>query len=243
MGKNRAIIVGASSGMGRRVAELLLEEGWLVGVAARREEPLRELETRFPGQVTVQTLDVCATDCAQRLLELIERMGGVDLYLHASGIGKQNEPLETAIELSTVSTNAWGFTCCVDTVFDWMASHGGGHLAVISSIAGTKGLGAAPAYSATKAFQNTYIEALEQLAGMRRLNIRFTDIRPGFVATPLLGDAPHYPLLMDCDTVARSIVSTLHAQRHVRVIDFRYRCLVLLWRCVPRWLWRRLVLR
>ena len=65
----------------------------------------------------------------------------------------------------------------VGAAYRYMAGHGGGHIAVISSIAGTKGLGPAPAYSATKALQNIYIQSLEQLANSRRLNIRFTDIR------------------------------------------------------------------
>ena len=93
----------------------------------------------------------------------------------------------------------------VDTAFIYFRKSGGGHLAVISSIAGTKGLGVAPAYSATKRFQNTYIDALEQLSYLQKLNIRFTDIRPGFVATDLLNDGKHYPLLMDAAKVGRHI--------------------------------------
>ena len=92
----------------------------------------------------------------------------------------------------------------VTAAFGWFRSHGGGHIAVISSVAGTRGLGSAPAYSATKRMQNTYIDALAQLARMEKLAIRFTDIRPGFVATPLLsGD--DYPLLMQPGPVARRI--------------------------------------
>ena len=114
---------------------------------------------------------------------------------------------------------------------------------MISSIAGTKGLGAAPSYSATKAFQNVYIQSLEQQANMRKLPIRFTDIRPGFVDTPLLGDGKKYPLLMDADQVAKDILHAVKQQRHVRIIDWRYRLLVPFWRMIPNWLWRRLPIR
>ena len=118
--------------------------------------------------------------------------------------------------------------------------NGGGHLAVISSIAGTKGLGVAPAYSATKRFQNTYIDALEQLAHLQKLNIHFTDIRPGFVATDLLNDGKHYPMLMKAGQTARHIVRALHRIQRVAIIDGRYRILVFFWRMIPRWIWKRM---
>ena len=121
-----------------------------------------------------------------------------------------------------------------------MAEHGGGHIAAISSIAGTKGLGAAPSYSATKAFQNTYIQSLEQQARMRGLKIRFTDLRPGFVSTPLLGDNPKYPMLLNPEKVAKEIVKAINNRRHVWVIDWRWRIVTALWRRIPRPLWRHL---
>lgn len=237
----RAIIIGASSGMGREVARILLAEGWRVGVAARRTAPLRELEIANPKQVVSADIDVNDEEAPAKLLSLIERLGGIDLYFHAAGVGWQNPQLDLTVELDTVRTNGMGFTRLVDTAFGYMATHGGGHIAVISSIAGTKGLGPAPAYSATKAFQNTYIQALEQLANARRLPIRFTDIRPGFVDTPLLAGG-HYPMLMSSTAVARQIVRAVNRRRHVRVIDWRYRVLVFFWRLIPNVVWRRLAL-
>lgn len=237
----RAIIIGASSGMGREVARILLAEGWRIGVAARRTAPLRELEIANPKQVVSADIDVNDEEAPAKLLSLIERLGGIDLYFHAAGVGWQNPQLDLTVELDTVRTNGMGFTRLVDTAFGYMATHGGGHIAVISSIAGTKGLGPAPAYSATKAFQNTYIQALEQLANARRLPIRFTDIRPGFVDTPLLAGG-HYPMLMSSTAVARQIVRAVNRRRHVRVIDWRYRVLVFFWRLIPNVVWRRLTL-
>ena len=231
----RAVVVGASSGIGREVALLLRERGWTVGVAARREELLSDFE------LTAQ-IDVTAVDAGQRLLNLVERLGGMDLYFHASGVGHQNRELHEEIEMQTVDTNGMGFTRMVGTAYRYMAEHGGGHIAVISSIAGTKGLGPAPSYSATKALQNTYIQALEQLANARRLNIRFSDFRPGFVATDLLNDGHRYPLLLDKKRVARDMVRSIECGCHVRVIDWRWRAITCLWRCIPRCLWRRMKL-
>ena len=236
----RAIVIGASSGIGREVSRLLLADGWTVGVAARREDRLLELKASSPDNVEVMRIDVTAADAGECLLELVKRLGGVSLFVYCSGVGWQNTGLEPAPELATVDVNVKGFTAMVGTMFNYMAANLGGDIAVISSVAGTKGLGVAPSYSASKVYQNTYIQALEQLSNMRRLHIRFTDIRPGFVDTDLLSGGGHYPMLMDKTVVARHIVRAIYAHRHVCVIDWRYRVLVALWRAMPSWLWRKL---
>lgn len=239
----KAIVIGASSGMGRLVAERLLRDGWTVGIAARRTEALVSLASSVPdkSQVITACIDVNTADAPSKLRELIEKLGGVDLYFHSSGVGKVNMQLEADIELNTVNTNALGFARMVGEAFRWMASHGGGHIAVISSIAGVKGLGPAPSYSATKAFDNTYIQALEQLANTRRLNIRFTDIRPGFVDTDLIKGS-HFPMTMCPERVADKIINAIYKNRHIQIIDWRWRILVALWRRLPRWIWRKLPL-
>lgn len=234
----RAIVVGASSGLGREVTRLLLERGWNVGIAARRIDRLEELAREYPGRVTTAPLDVTREGCEKQFVDLVERHGGMDLLFYASGVGKQNRTLEPEIELRTVETNGMGFTRIVGEAYRYMARQGHGHIAVISSIAGTKGLGPAPSYSATKAFQNCYIQALEQQAHARRLNIRFTDLRPGFVDTDLLNDGNRYPMLLSPTRVAREIVWAIEHRKHVRVIDWRWRIVTALWRRVPRCLWR-----
>ncbi len=228
--------------MGLQVAKLFLERGWRLGVAARREERLMELKQLAPDRVEVQSLDVTATDAAMRLRELIDRLGGMDLFFYASGIGKQNRTLTPDIELNTVSTNGMGFTRMIGEAYRYFAEQGKGHIAAITSIAGTKGLGPAPSYSATKAFQQNYLQALEQQANARGLNIRFTDIRPGFVDTDLLKGDFRYPMMLRPENVARQIVHAIDAHRHVKVIDWRYALLTALWRRVPKFIWRKLKL-
>lgn len=162
------------------------------------------------------------------------------MYFHASGIGYQNSSLEAQLELATVQTNALGFTRMISAAFRYFSLHGGGHIAAVSSIAGTRGLGVAPAYSATKALQNVYLESLAQLAHMRSLSIHITDIRPGFVRTPLLGENPRFPMLMSVQTVANQIVEALYHRRRVVVIDRRWQLLTFFWRLVPHWIWRKM---
>ena len=236
----RAVIVGASSGIGYEVARLLIADGWTLALAARRIEPLEVLKQLAPSRVVTARIDVTDAQADVQLQQLIAQIGGMDLYFHASGVGSQNPQLQSDIELQTMRTNALGFTRMVGAAYRYFASQGDGHLAVISSIAGTRGLGLAPAYSATKALQNTYIESLVQLSHMRGLNIHFTDVRPGFVRTPLLGEDGNYPLLMQVVPVARAIVKALYAQKSVIVINRRWRILTALWSLVPHWLWRRL---
>ena len=237
-GKN-AIIVGASSGIGMEVAKVLLSDGWQLGIAARREDKLLELKAMAPERIKVMTIDVTQSDAGERLLCLIDELGGMDLYFHASGIGRQNRNLEADIELRTMDTNAVGFTRMIGTAYRFFAQRGEGHIAAITSIAGTKGLGPAPAYSATKALQATYLQALEQQSRQSGLHIRFTDIRPGFVDTALLNGDFKYPMLLQPAAVARDIVGSIYKRRHVRIIDLRYRILTFFWRLIPNWLWRR----
>ena len=234
---SKAIVIGASSGIGLEVARLLIQRGWTVGVAARRVDLLNSI-----GAADVEKIDVTSADADSKFMALIERMGGIDLFFYASGIGKQNRELTPDIELATLETNGVGFTRMVGAAYRYFAKQGRGHIACITSIAGTKGLGPAPAYSATKAMQNVYLQALEQQAHARGLDIKFTDIRPGFVDTALLSGTFHYPMMLKPQAVAREIIYAIEHRNHIRVIDWRYRLLTALWRRIPRLLWRRIKL-
>ena len=237
--KKNIIIMGATSGIGLEVARLFHRQGHTVAIAGRRLENLKQISAEL-GNCLYAQIDVTDTQAPLHLQKLIERLGGMDIYLHVSGIGKQNRQLDSAIELSTVETNAMGFTRLIDHVWHYFAEKGHGHIAAVTSVAGTKGMGAAPSYSATKRYCNTYLQALAQLAGMQGLKIRFTDIRPGFVATELLSKDFHYPMLMQTEKVAHAIVRGILAQKRVITIDWRFRILILLWRMIPSCIWERL---
>ena len=165
----KAIIIGATSGIGQEVARILVQQGWHIGIAGRRKEALHALQTTAPDRIVTEQLDVTEETATLHLHNLIEKLGGMDLFFLSSGVGHQNRDLQPDIELNTARTNVEGFTRMVTAAFNYFKEKGSGHIAVISSIAGTKGLGVAPAYSATKRFQNTYIEALAQLARMQHL--------------------------------------------------------------------------
>lgn len=234
----RIVIVGATSGIGLETARACLRKGWRVGAAGRRIDALERLQAETPGQVEIEQIDITCEDAPERFEKLAGKLGGVDIYLHCAGIGTQNPALDPGVETATCQTNVLGFVRMMTAVFDYFSRCGGGHIAVVTSIAGTKGLGLAPAYSATKRFESTYLDALAQLAQMKHADIRFTDIRPGFVATPMLHD--NYPMLMRPEKVARHILRALESRKRRIVIDGRYAVLVFIWKLIPGWLWERL---
>ena len=268
----KAIVMGATSGIGMEVASLLAQRGWQVGIAGRRIERLEEVKRNTnllisespkasKGEIACyQQIDVTSPEAPSLLLKLIEKLGGMDLYFHSSGIGWQNNSLDIEKEMKTVETNGLGFVRMVDTAFNWFAQQNQGQepgqgqrqgkdrscdtyrIACITSIAGTKGLGAAPAYSATKRFQNHYLECLTQQAHMRHLPIAITDIRPGFVKTDLIAGS-NYPLQLTPQEVALQIVNAIERGKAVKTIDRKYSILVSLWRMIPRWIWTRLTIK
>lgn len=239
----RIVIVGATSGIGLATARRCIASGWRIGAAGRRTEALEKLRSLAPERVAVEPIDVTDPAAPAALERLIEKTGGMDIYLHVAGIGSQNPQLDPGVELRTVETNVDGFTRMVTAAYGYFARNGGGRIAAVSSIAGTKGLGSAASYSASKRFQNTYIDALAQLARMERLDIRFTDIRPGFVDTDLLKDGHRYPMLLAPERAAAHIVRALERGSRRTVIDRRYALLVFFWRLIPQALWERLTVR
>ena len=118
----KAIVMGATSGIGMEVAKLLAAKGWQVGIAGRRIERLQALISQG-GITCYQQIDVTSPNAPAQFLELIEKLGGMDLYFHSSGIGWQNNTLDIEKELKTVETNGLGFTRMVDTAFNWFATH------------------------------------------------------------------------------------------------------------------------
>ena len=228
----KAIIIGATSGIGQEVAKCLLLDGWQIGVAGRRQSALENLQRAAPDQIQIQALDVTQEDASEKLNLLIDKLGGMDLFLLSSGIGFQNMDLNMEVELNTAHTNVEGFIRMVDTAFTYFKKNGGGHLAVISSIAGTKGLGVAPAYSATKRFQNTYIDALEQLSYLQKLHIRFTDIRPGFVDTAMAkGEGLFW--VTPVDKAVKQIKKAISDRKKVAFISQRWKYVAWLFKLIP----------
>lgn len=243
MNNNRsAIVMGATSGIGFEVAKLLAQRGWRIGVAGRREDILAKMVAENDAMVAYEVIDVTMADAVDGLHRLINKMGGMNMYFHSSGIGFQNTTLDADKELRTIETNCLGMARLVGEVFRYFEQHPeiDGQIAVISSIARTKGLGAAPAYSASKRFTSHYLESLCQLSCIKGIrNIHITDIRPGFVKTPLI-EGSNFPMQLDVADAAASIVDGVESRKPVVTVNWLYRILVFFWQMIPRWVWVRM---
>ncbi len=237
----RILILGASSGLGRGIAETYIGRGHTVGIAGRRTDKLEELAA---GRDNVFCTACDVTDLATAvpaLKALVERMGGMDLMVHCSGIGRQNPALDFAIELPTVDTNVRGWTAVVDWAFSYFTAQGHGHLAAISSFASLRGLAPAPAYAASKAYQAHYLEALRQRALASHKPLYVTDIRPGFVDTPLLSDPSQFFWVERPERAVRAIVRAIDRRRGVATVPWRWALLAKLMPLVPTRLMARII--
>ena len=238
----RAVIMGATSGIGNEVSRILAARGWKVGIAGRREDILKSMCEEAPGSFVYEVIDVTDPAAPECLERLIGKLGGMDLYLHSSGYGRMNPGPDEQLDAVTVRTNVTGFVLLVNRAFRYFRERQHGHIAAITSVAGTRGLGLNASYSASKRFQMTYLGGLAQLSNNNKYNIVFTDIRPGFVKTPFL-HMSSYPMLMESAYASRIMVKGLLKGKRVVIIDWRYRILILVWHLIPRALWERINLQ
>lgn len=238
----RIIIIGASSGIGRSVALDFARAGWTVGIAARRQSLLKEIAESVPGKIVYKAIDVTADDSDEQFRELIAQTGGMDYLLFASGIGYLDANLDSAKVVSTMRVNGEGFARIMVAAYKYFSENNSadrrGQICAITSIAGTKGIGVSAAYSATKRFESTFIDALEQLAHTQNVNVGFSDIRPGFIRTDLLDANRKYPMEMTLDYAVKRIEKAMLKRRRVAVIDGRWRVIVAFWRLLPQFVWR-----
>jgi short-subunit dehydrogenase len=181
----KAIVIGASSGIGRELAKLISRD-YQVGLAARRIELLEELSREIAGQTYIKKIDLAEPEEAMCCLgELIDTMNGVDLVIISSGTGFLNEELAWGREKETIDVNVMGFVAMVNISLQRFLEQGYGVLVGISSIAGIRGNPIAPAYNASKAFVSNYLEGIRWKIKKLHLKIKIVDIRPGFVDTAM----------------------------------------------------------
>jgi len=181
----KAIIVGATSGIGRALAKLYAENGWLVGATGRRQDLLYTLHLEYPNNIDTECFDVTSQGSIAHIESLIDKLNGLDLLIYNSGYGDINETLDIELDRKTVDTNVNGFIRIVNFAFNYFARQGYGQLATTSSIASIRGNSHAAAYSASKAFQSVYFEGLHMKTKKMKADIHVTDIQPGFVDTKM----------------------------------------------------------
>jgi short-subunit dehydrogenase len=234
----KVIIIGATSGIGRALAEHYLAEGWMTGLTGRRVELLEELKAEYPSSV-IQEMDVSESDGARKVFsKLVSEPGGVDLVIIAAGTGHIDPELPWDKELETITTNVTGFAAIALAAYKVFERQGYGHLAAITSIAGIRG-GSAPAYNASKAFMSNYLQSIRYFAAKSGKPIHVTNICPGFVDTAMArGECLFW--VATPEKAARQIYLALERKRKHLYVTRRWRLIAWLLKLLPESIYHRL---
>ena len=235
-----AIIIGASSGIGKELARTLARHGYNIGLAARRVALLQEVAREIRTTTFVKMIDVSQPhEAMQFLRELIAEMNDVDLFVISSGTGFLNPELEWEPERETIAVNVSGFTAMANVAAQHLQSRGSGQLVGISSIAALRGSGDAPAYGASKAFMSNYLQGLRHKFAKLRLPVTVTDVQPGFVDTPM-AKAEHKFWVASPEKAAEQIFQAIRKRKKHVYITRRWRIVAWLVKILPDWVVHRI---
>ncbi len=177
-------ITGASSGIGKAVAEKFADEGWKVAVSARREEILKEMSNH--KNIFSFPLDVTEKDQIVKVFKnILNEFGDLDICLFSSGTyDPKNEKTIDADKIKNViSVNFFGVVDCVKTVENFYKKRKSGHISIVSSIAGYRGLPNSSGYGPSKAALTNFSESI--YFDFKKYKVRVSLISPGFIKTPL----------------------------------------------------------
>ena len=235
----KVIIIGASSGIGKELAILYLQAGCRVGITGRSAALLDELKNKFPHQAEMAVFDITGNDNIVHLEPLVQKLGGLDLFIYNAGYGEVSEMPDWQIDKRTILTNVYGFAETVDYAYNYFVQQGYGQIAATSSIASLAGNHFAPAYSASKAFMSNYMEGLYLKAKKIKQRITITDIQPGFVKTKM-AKGPGRFWEAPAAKAARQIMGAIEAKKFRVYITRRWWLIAQLIKIMPGWLYRRI---
>ena len=233
-----AWITGASSGIGRAVALRLARDGMVVAASARREDALKTLEADaadLPGTIVTAPCDVTDPDQVSRMVAWLEAdHGGIDLAILNAGVYLRDraDQLDAGKFRAQVELNIMGTVDCLQALMPGWIERRRGHLVVVSSVAGYRGLPSSLAYGATKAALINLCEALK--FDFDRLGLKVQLVNPGFVRTPLT-DKNEFPMpfLMEVEDAADRLVTGLNSSAFEITFPRRFAFLLKLFRCLP----------
>lgn len=236
----KAIIIGATSGIGKELAKILSNNGYKVGLTGRRKQLLEAIQTGNPQAFEILQLDITEIDTlSNKLDELVHKLGGMDLLVISSGTGDFNPMLDFDIEKKTIDTNVTGFTFVADWTYQYFEKQQSGHLVGITSLAGIRGNRIAPSYNASKSYQINYLEGLRQKAGKAKLDITVTDIRPGFVATDMAkGDGQFW--VATPEKAAKQIYAAIRNKKRTAYITKRWGLIAFLLKILPKRMYEKM---
>jgi short-subunit dehydrogenase len=234
-----AIVIGATSGIGRALVAVLVEAGYRVCATGRREQLLREVQAAHGDRVIVRRMDVCQADPSiATFSEVAAELGRVDLVVISAGTGHENPELAWDKEKETLDTNVSGFTALAGAAFRLFLAQKSGHLVGISSVAAVRG-GPAVSYNASKAFMSSYLVGLRYRVAKTGLPIAITEIRPGFVDTRMAKSDKLF-WVSSPERAARCIYRAIERRRKLAYVTPRWALAAWLIAHLPDWLYHRM---
>ncbi|NOR28630.1 MAG: SDR family NAD(P)-dependent oxidoreductase [Lutibacter sp.] len=227
-----ALIFGATSGIGKELAKLLVEDGYKVVITGRREQLLNEIRETNPANYIVKVHDVTNLDSCETLFEALKTaLKTIDLIVFSSGVGDPNYKLEWEKELPTLQTNIIAATKIYGLAYNLFREQGFGHLVGISSIASIRGNRHVPAYFASKAFQVNYLESLWMKGKRSKAKIYVTDIRPGFIDTSMAIGNTFW--MSTTEKATKQIYTAIKKKKKKAYITKRWNLVAILLRIAP----------
>lgn len=243
----KAIIVGASSGIGAALADELARRGYRLALVARRAPELEAVAARLnasaPGVARAYAHDARDYDAAPALFERIRADfddAALGLLVYASGAmpvaGADGWPF--AAEREMIETNLLGAMRWLGLGADYFARQGHGALVGVSSVAGDRGRAGNSAYMASKSGLSTYLESLRYR--LARRGVRVVTVKPGLVATPMIaGTKQPRPLVISAEQAARRIAEACERGPEVVYVPARWRLIMAVVRALPAFVMKR----
>jgi short-subunit dehydrogenase len=230
-----AWITGASSGIGRALAERLAHDGYTVAISARNSDALSEIARSAPEQIKPFPLDVTDKAAVRSVAKMIgDSLGPLDVAIFAAGSYTRDyaSDFDSDRTREMFELNVLGTARCLEVVMPSMMARRHGHIAVVASVSAYVGLPGAASYSATKAALNAMCEAL--CPELQSHGVRMSVINPGFVDTPLTqkNDFP-MPFLVSVQQAADSIADGLATGRFEIIFPWRMALAIRLLHALP----------
>ena len=201
---------------------------------------LDELCLQYPAKTIPAKADITKLEEIEQAINALHKdLGHIDLAIVCAGIGEINATLNYAVERPTIETNVVGWTVVIDILYHIFEQQCYGHLVAITSAGGLRGEAMAPAYSATKAYQINYMEALRKKAFKNGSQIAVTDIRPGLVDTAMAkGEGLFW--VMPVEMVASQIIAAIRKKKSKAYVTKRWRILAIITKILPYCLYKRI---
>lgn len=245
-GFKHALVIGASSGIGKALARRLAAGGARVALVARRRDELERVTAAINAEAGesrafFRTHDVRLTDGVTKLFQGIAReLGGLDLVVYAAGVMHPVafDEFNVLGDLDTIDVNLRGAVAWLDPAAERFGRLGAGTIIGIGSVAGDRGRSGNPAYCTAKAGLHTYLEAIRNRVA--RDGVKVVTIKPGFVDTAMTRGLDGLFWLISADRAAEIILRKARGGAVVAYVPARWRWVMLVIRSIPSFIFRRL---